>query len=76
VRILGEDLVVFHDKSGQMRCLELHCPDRGTSLEFGLIAEKGIRCCYHTWLIGVDGRILNTPGVASGPCKTARTQRL
>jgi nitrite reductase/ring-hydroxylating ferredoxin subunit len=25
--------------------LELHCPHRGTSLEFGLIGDKGIRCC-------------------------------
>ncbi|MGH8055994.1 MAG: Rieske 2Fe-2S domain-containing protein, partial [Candidatus Entotheonellia bacterium] len=62
VRILGEDLVVFRDKSGQVGCLELHCPHRGTSLEFGLIAEKGIRCCYHAWQIDVDGRILDTPG--------------
>ena len=62
VRILGEDLVVFRDKSGQVGCLELHCPHRGTSLEFGLIAEKGIRCCYHAWLMDVDGRILDTPG--------------
>jgi phenylpropionate dioxygenase-like ring-hydroxylating dioxygenase large terminal subunit len=62
VRILGEDLVVFRDKSGQVGCLELHCPHRGTSLEFGLIAEKGIRCCYHGWLMDVDGRILDTPG--------------
>lgn len=62
VRILGEDLVVFRDKRGQVGCLELHCPHRGTSLEFGLIAEKGIRCCYHGWLMDVDGRILDTPG--------------
>jgi len=40
----------------------LHCPHRGTSLEFGLIDDKGIRCCYHGWLFGVDGTILETPG--------------
>ena len=62
VRILGEDLVVFRDQSGRVGCLELHCPHRGTSLEFGLIAEQGIRCCYHGWLMDVDGRILDTPG--------------
>jgi nitrite reductase/ring-hydroxylating ferredoxin subunit len=62
VRLLGEDLVVFRDQSGQVGCLELHCPHRGTSLEFGLIAEKGIRCCYHGWLMDVNGRILDTPG--------------
>jgi nitrite reductase/ring-hydroxylating ferredoxin subunit len=62
IRILGEDLVVFRDKRGAIGLLELYCPHRGTSLEFGLIAEKGIRCCYHGWLFDVDGTILETPG--------------
>ncbi len=62
VRILSEDLVVFRDRSGQIGLLELHCSHRGTSLEFGQIEERGIRCCYHAWLYDVDGRILETPG--------------
>jgi len=62
LRILGEDLVAFRDKSGAIGLLELHCPHRGTSLEFGLIGDKGIRCCYHGWLFDCDGTILETPG--------------
>jgi phenylpropionate dioxygenase-like ring-hydroxylating dioxygenase large terminal subunit len=62
LRILGEDLVAFRDKSGAIGLLELHCPHRGTSLEFGLVGDKGIRCCYHGWLFDVDGTILETPG--------------
>ena len=62
LRILGEDLVVFRDQSGAVGLLELHCPHRGTSLEFGLISQKGIRCCYHGWLFDTDGTILETPG--------------
>jgi nitrite reductase/ring-hydroxylating ferredoxin subunit len=62
VRILGEDLVAFRDRSGAIGLLELHCPHRGTSLEFGLVGETGIRCCYHGWLFGCDGTILETPG--------------
>ncbi|MCZ6874081.1 MAG: aromatic ring-hydroxylating dioxygenase subunit alpha [bacterium] len=62
VRILGEDLVALRDFSGAIGLLELHCPHRGTSLEFGLVSQKGIRCCYHGWLIDVDGTILETPG--------------
>jgi phenylpropionate dioxygenase-like ring-hydroxylating dioxygenase large terminal subunit len=65
VKILGEELVVFRDLSGAVGLLELHCPHRGTSLEFGLIAAKGIRCCYHAWLFDVDGTILETPGEPS-----------
>jgi len=62
LRILGEDLVAFRDGSGAVGLLELHCPHRGTSLEFGLVGAKGIRCCYHGWLFDVDGAILETPG--------------
>jgi phenylpropionate dioxygenase-like ring-hydroxylating dioxygenase large terminal subunit len=62
VRILGEDLVAYRDKSGSIGLLELHCPHRGTSLEFGLIGDRGIRCCYHGWLFDCDGTILETPG--------------
>ena len=62
LRILGEDLVAFRDRSGAIGLLELHCPHRGTSLEFGLVGDKGIRCCYHGWLFDCDGTILETPG--------------
>ena len=41
VRILGEDLVAFRDQSGEVGLLELHCPHRGTSLEFGLVGAEG-----------------------------------
>ena len=62
IRILGEDLVIFRDRSGQVGLLELHCSHRGTSLEFGQVEEHGIRCCYHAWCFDVDGTILDTPG--------------
>ena len=61
VKILGEERVVFRGQSGAVGLLELHCPHRGTSLEFGLIGAEGIRCCYHGWLFAADGTILETP---------------
>ena len=62
IKILGEELVVFRDRRGIVGLLELHCPHRGASLEYGLIDAKGIRCCYHGWLFAADGTILETPG--------------
>jgi nitrite reductase/ring-hydroxylating ferredoxin subunit len=62
IRIMGEDLVAFRDRRGQVGLLQRHCTHRGTSLEYGIISERGIRCCYHGWLYDVDGRILETPG--------------
>ena len=62
IRVLGEDLVLFRDLGGRWGLLHKHCSHRRTSLEYGIIAERGIRCCYHGWLFDVDGRILDTPG--------------
>ena len=62
LRIMGEDLAVFRDRSGRVGVLQLHCTHRGTSLEFGIPMERGLRCCYHGWVFDVDGRILETPG--------------
>ena len=62
IRILGEDLVAFRDKRGRPGVLHRHCSHRGTSLEYGIVSERGIRCCYHGWMFDVDGAILETPG--------------
>jgi phenylpropionate dioxygenase-like ring-hydroxylating dioxygenase large terminal subunit len=66
LRILGEDLVAFRDRSGRAGLLHLHCPHRGTSLEFGIPVERGIRCCYHGWVFDIDGRCLECPGQPKG----------
>ena len=66
VRILGEDLVVFRDRGGRVGVLHLHCAHRGTSLEYGIPLERGLRCCYHGWVFDVDGRCLETPGEPAG----------
>ncbi|MFQ5995130.1 MAG: Rieske 2Fe-2S domain-containing protein [Acidiferrobacterales bacterium] len=61
IRIMGEDLVAFRDKSGQVGVLHLHCAHRGASLEYGMIQEKGIMCCYHGFCFDIDGRCLEVP---------------
>ena len=61
IRILDEDLVAFRDRGGRVGVLHRHCAHRGASLEFGIVSERGIRCCYHGWLYDVDGTVLETP---------------
>ena len=61
IRIMVEDLVAFRDRSGRIGVLQRHCSHRGTSLEYGIIQPKGIRCCYHGWVYDVDGTILEMP---------------
>jgi nitrite reductase/ring-hydroxylating ferredoxin subunit len=62
IRVLGEELVLFRDKSGRYGLVHKQCPHRRASMEFGVCDENGIRCCYHGWLFDVDGRILEIPG--------------
>lgn len=66
LRIMGEDLVAFRDGDGRVGVLERACCHRGTSLEFGKVESRGIRCCYHGWLFDADGAILETPGEPPG----------
>jgi 5,5'-dehydrodivanillate O-demethylase len=49
IRILGEDLLVFRDAQGIIRCVQERCPHRSASLYFAFIEPDGIRCCYHGW---------------------------
>ena len=60
VRLLGEDLVLFRTKQNDLGLLGRHCCHRGTSLEYGIITDDGISCCYHGWHYAVDGTILDT----------------
>ena len=61
VRLLGEDLVLFRDKTGRVGLLADHCSHRGASLLYGRVEERGISCAYHGWLYDCDGNILETP---------------
>jgi nitrite reductase/ring-hydroxylating ferredoxin subunit len=61
VRILGEDLIAFRDGQGRAGLLFFRCSHRGTSLEYGKVEERGLRCCYHGWLYDIEGNILEMP---------------
>ena len=62
IKVLGEELVAFRDLSGRYGLVHKHCSHRRASLEYGIVAERGIRCCYHGWLFDIDGTILEVPG--------------
>jgi 5,5'-dehydrodivanillate O-demethylase len=61
VRLLGENLVLFKDKSGNVGLLADHCSHRGASLLYGRVEERGIACAYHGWLYDTEGTCLETP---------------
>jgi phenylpropionate dioxygenase-like ring-hydroxylating dioxygenase large terminal subunit len=61
VRVLGEDLVLFRDRNGRAGLLYPRCMHRGTTLYYGKVEERGLRCCYHGWLFDVEGNCLEQP---------------
>jgi 5,5'-dehydrodivanillate O-demethylase oxygenase subunit len=66
VRILGEDLVLFKTKKGELGLLEDRCSHRGASLSYGRVEERGIACAYHGWLYDTKGNCLETPAEPPG----------
>src|SRR5437773_4471344 len=66
VRVLGEDLVLCKDKSGNVGLIADHCPHRGASLLYGRVEERGIACAYHGWLYDTAGNCLETPAEPAG----------
>ena len=65
VKVLGEELVLFRDRTEHIGLVGLHCPHRGSSLEYGDLEERGIRCPYHGWLFDVAGNCLEQPAEPS-----------
>ena len=61
VRALGEDLILFRDGAGRAGLVHARCCHRGTTLYYGKVEARGIRCCYHGWLFDTQGRCLEQP---------------
>jgi len=54
-------LIAFRDGQGRAGLFFLRCSHRGTSLEYGRVEERGLRCCYHGWLYDFEGNVLEMP---------------
>ncbi len=76
VEVLGESVLVVRAKDGRLRAHYNVCPHRGTRLcgedrellgPSGVLPNGSIRCPYHAWTFGLDGRLLSAPHVAGVP---------
>jgi phthalate 4,5-dioxygenase len=61
VKLLSERLLAVRDSEGRYGLIDEFCAHRGVSLWFGRNEEGGIRCPYHGWKYGVDGKCLEVP---------------
>lgn len=67
VRALGQNLVLWRDAGGQVRCLEDICPHRGAPLSRGEVIEGNIVCRYHGVMLDGDGTIVRVPAMPDCP---------
>ena len=64
VRLLGENLVLYKDRSGTLGLIQESCPHRRVNLLYGIPEQTGLRCPYHGWLFDETGRCLEMPAEA------------
>jgi 5,5'-dehydrodivanillate O-demethylase oxygenase subunit len=61
LRILGEDLVLYKDRSGTLGLIDAICPHRRVDLSYGIPEEDGLRCMYHGWMFDETGQCIEQP---------------
>lgn len=65
--LFGQRLVAFRTASGRLAVLDARCSHLGTDLGRGCVVGEAIRCPYHHWEFGPDGRCSNIPASAEIP---------
>lgn len=61
VRLMGEDLVLYKDRSGQYGLVDRQCAHRRADLSYGFVEADGIRCNYHGWQYNAQGQCVERP---------------
>lgn len=61
IRLMGEDLVMYKDLSGNYGLIDQHCQHRSADLSYGYVEKQGLRCNYHGWLYDANGRCVEQP---------------
>ncbi|HEX6393652.1 MAG TPA: Rieske 2Fe-2S domain-containing protein [Acidimicrobiales bacterium] len=67
VRLLSRDLVVAELGPGSVAAMVDRCPHRSTRLSLGCVERGALRCGYHGWRWGSDGRCVEVPSAPGKP---------
>ena len=59
--LAGVPIVILRDKQGELRAYANTCRHRGARLLDGDGTCKGIKCPFHGWAYGLDGRLVGAP---------------
>ncbi len=59
--MLGRRVVAFRTANGKVAVLDARCSHLGTDLGRGCVVGEAIRCPFHNWEYGTDGRCVRIP---------------
>ncbi len=62
-KLLGDDLVLFRARNGEVGLVGAYCPHRLGPLFYGRVEEDGVRCSYHGWKFAPGGKCLEMPNI-------------
>jgi 5,5'-dehydrodivanillate O-demethylase len=70
LQVMSEQFTLYRGENGVAQVLAPFCAHRGTLLSTGWVEGNAIRCFYHGWKYGSDGRCVETPAERDGFCNT------
>jgi nitrite reductase/ring-hydroxylating ferredoxin subunit len=65
-------LVLYRDLAGVAHVVDDRCPHLGSDLALGHVTDAGLRCEFHGWCWGADGKCVDAPGNSPPPSRRLR----
>ncbi len=59
--VAGQTIILLRDQECDLRAYANTCRHRGARLVDGQGSCKGLRCPFHSWFYGLDGRLVSAP---------------
>lgn len=63
ITVLGQELVLWRDATGQAHAWADQCPHRGAKLSLGRVCADRLECPYHGWQFEAGGQCVHVPAV-------------
>ena len=67
IRLFGRDLVAYRDEQNKVVVMDSRCSHMGADLSQGTVEGGYLKCPFHGWKYGTDGRCVSIPHGADIP---------